>query len=89
MNVEHNEHSHRFEVKSDGAVALLQYRPSDNAIALLHTEVPPPLEGRGIASALATAAFEYARSHNLRVVVICPYVARWLEKHPDQRDLTA
>ena len=87
MNVEHNESAHRFEVRSEGKVAFLQYRPDKGAIALLHTKVPPPLEGRGIASSLATAAFDYARSHQLGVVVICPYVTKWLEKHPDQRDI--
>ena len=87
MNVEHNAKTHRFEIKSDGEVAFLEYRPEQGALALLHTKVPPALEGRGIASALATGAFDYARSHQLQVVVICPYVAKWLEKHPDQRDI--
>lgn len=87
MNVEHNEQTHRFEIKSEGEVAFLEYRPKDGEIALLHTRVPPPLEGRGLASSLATAAFDYARSHHLQVVVICPYVAKWLEKHADQRDI--
>ena len=87
MNAEHNQNTHRFEIKADGEVAFLEYRPEKGAIALVHTKVPPALEGRGIASALATAAFDYARSHQLKVVVICPYVGGWLQKHPDQRDI--
>jgi uncharacterized protein len=87
LNVEHNQSTHRFEVKSGGEVAFLEYRLEGGAIALLHTKVPPPLEGQGVASALASAAFDYARSHQLRVTVICPYVAKWLEKHPEHRDL--
>ena len=87
MNVEHNESAHRFEVNTGGETAFLEYGGGKGVITLLHTKVPPPLEGQGIASSLATAAFDYARSHQLKVVVVCPYVTKWLEKHPDQRDL--
>ena len=87
MAVADNPQQHRFEVAQDGATAFLSYRLDDGAIALVHTEVPEALEGKGIGSSLATAAFDYARSKKLRVVVICPFVGRWLERHPENQDL--
>ncbi|HJT15992.1 MAG TPA: GNAT family N-acetyltransferase [Thermoanaerobaculia bacterium] len=87
MNVENNLKHHQFEAHVEGDVAFLSYRMDGDTMVLEHTRVPKPLEGRGIASSLATAAFDYARSNHLRVVVVCPYVQSWLERHPEQRDL--
>ena len=86
-SVDNNVRDQRFEIRSDGDMAFLSYRPKDGAIALIHTEVPEALEGRGIGTTLAAGAFAYARSRQLRVEVICPFVARWLERHPEQRDI--
>lgn len=85
--VENNEHAKRFEIRSDGEVAFLTYRLEKDTIALTHTAVPEALEGRGYASALAAAGFDYARSHHLRVDVVCAFVAGWLGKHPEQLDI--
>jgi predicted GNAT family acetyltransferase len=87
MNVENNERLHRFEVVRAGDVAYLSYRIEDDVIVLVHTEVPHSLSGHGIAGALAQAAFDFARSRHLQVGVICPFVAKWLERHPEQRDI--
>jgi len=61
----------------------LEYRFYKTGIALMHTLVPPPLEGRGIASALAKYAFDYAKEHTMRVKVYCPFVAAFLKRHPE------
>ena len=53
-------------------------------LALIHTEVPEAPEGRGLASLLAKTALDYARSNDLTVVPICPFVRSYLEKHPDE-----
>ena len=87
MDVRNNERFHRFEIEGGGDVAFLTYRIDDGAIELIHAEVPQSLSGRGIAGSLAEAAFDFARSQHLQVVVICPYVARWLERHPEHGDV--
>jgi predicted GNAT family acetyltransferase len=45
------------------------------------------LRGRGVGEALAETAFAYARAQGMRVVPTCPYVQRWLAKHPEQGDV--
>jgi predicted GNAT family acetyltransferase len=53
----------------------------------MHTEVPESMEGRGVASALAKFAFEYAKEHGNAVKIYCPFVGTYLERHPEFRSL--
>jgi len=77
----------RFEAEIDGRVAFVEYRRRGNRIYLAHTEVPPALEGRGIGSALARHALEYARENALEVVPSCPFIAAYIRSHPAYADL--
>ncbi|MFV2064715.1 MAG: GNAT family N-acetyltransferase [Chloroflexota bacterium] len=71
----------------DALAAFVDYRLSDRWIALLHTEVLPGLEGQGVGSSVATAVFDDARSRGLKVIPKCPFIVRWLERHPEQHDV--
>jgi hypothetical protein len=73
----------QFEVRADGELAFLQYRFHDDMLWLMHTEVPKVLEGRGIASILARYGLEWAKENNIKVKVVCPFVAAFLKRHPD------
>ena len=77
----------RFEITDDAGVAVLSYHEGPHSIALIHTEVPPALEGRGYAGALARAALDYARAAGLKVSVLCPFVKSYIERHPEYRPL--
>jgi hypothetical protein len=77
----------RFEIERDGAVAYLEYSLSGNVLELIHTEVPEPLRGHGLASTLAETALAWAREKHLKVDVICPSVQAFLAKHPEHADL--
>ncbi len=88
VQVEHREKARRFTVRTDAGTAYLRYeRPDERTIDLKHTGVPEAAEGRGVGSALARAAFDYARAQGLRVVVTCPFVATWVKRHPEVRDV--
>ena len=56
---------------------------------LVHTGVPEESEGQGIAGKLARAAFAWARQDGMKLVVTCPFVRKWLERHPDEQDLVS
>jgi predicted GNAT family acetyltransferase len=73
----------QFELHTEGETGVLQYRFHDGLIWLMHTEVPKSLEGKGIASDLARYALEWARDHNKKVKVVCPFVAVFLKRHPE------
>lgn len=77
----------RFEVEVDGSVAYLEYTRGPSVLALLHTEVPGKLGGRGIASRLAAHAAALARTEGLRIEPTCPFQIGWLDRHPEHADL--
>jgi predicted GNAT family acetyltransferase len=77
----------RFELERDGHVASLQYTIAGHVLALLHSEIPEALRGSGVASTLAQTALDWARDHHMKVDVVCPFVAAFLESHPEYSDL--
>lgn len=90
VDVVNNEKAHRFEMRFAEGLAMLRYRyDSDGSLVLVHTEVPPALEGRGVAGHLARAALEFAKGRGLHVVPICPFVAAYIRKHPEYKPLVS
>ena len=60
-----------------------------DVVTFPHTEVFDEFEGQGLASELVTGALDDIRAQGKKVVATCPYVARFIEKHPDYADLLA
>ena len=87
--VVHNESVQRFEAKVDGLLCRCDYRMHGDTMMLVHTEVPPQLEGRGIASHLVRAAFDHARKSGMDVLPVCSYVRAWAQRHPEVQSLLA
>lgn len=79
----------RFEARVQGQLALCAYHRSGDLLVLHHTEVPPALQGQGLAAALVAAALQWAREQGLRVQPRCSYVAAYMRRHPDTHDLLA
>ncbi len=77
----------QFELERDGKVATLQYTIAGNVLALLHSEIPESMRGTGIASTLSKTALDWARQNNMKVDVVCPFVAGFLRTHPEYSDL--
>jgi predicted GNAT family acetyltransferase len=77
----------RFELDTDGHVAVAYYRLSPGVITFMHTEVPAELSGRGIGSALARGALDQVRAQGLKVVAQCPFIGAFMSKHPEYDDL--
>jgi NAD+ kinase len=80
----------RYEILLGGeVVGTLEYRRRGDYIELLDTEIEQTFSGRGLAGRLATAALEDARARATPVVVSCPFVTGYLERHPEYSDLLA
>lgn len=78
----------RFEILVDGKVAgFADYRLLPTKIIFTHTEVLPEHEGQGLAGKLVSHALQASADTGLRVVPSCPYVARYIERHPEFKDL--
>ncbi len=89
IEIRHNAAAKRFEATVDRLLCRCDYRMHGNTMMLVHTEVPPLLEGRGFASMLVRAAFDHAKQNGLDVLPVCSFVAAWARRHPDVETLLA
>ena len=79
----------RFQAVVEGATCVADYRLQGGVMLITHTEVPPRLQGRGIAAALLHAALAHAREHGLKVNPLCSYARDYMQRHPDTQELLA
>ena len=78
----------RYELLLDGDVAgFILYRRRPEAVALVHTDMSPRLEGRGLGAKLVAGALDDLRARGLHVVPICPFVRAFIDRHPGYADL--
>lgn len=78
---------HRFELEIGGLTAIADYHLKGKTIEFTHTEVPPPLEGKGVGARLVRFALDEARRQGYRVLPACPFVAVYIRRHPEYADL--
>ena len=69
------------------AAGFASYQVLDGRTFFVHTEIEPGHEGAGLGSILARAALDDVASRNGKVVPICPFIASWIDKHPDYQAL--
>jgi predicted GNAT family acetyltransferase len=83
LKIDNNAPASRFETAVNGGLAVLDYRIERGTIFLLHVEVPPGDQGRGIAGWLSRAALEFSRDSGFKVVARCPFIATYMRSHPE------
>jgi len=66
--------------------AAVYHRRGDRWI-FVHTETDPAFGGRGLGSTLAAQALADVERQGGQVVPLCPFIAGWLDKHPDRQHL--
>lgn len=82
-----NPEANQFEAHVDGRIAFVSYLRRGDTIFFTHTEVPKELEGRGIGGVLARGVLERARTEHWQVVPRCPFIAKYIERHPEYQPL--
>lgn len=83
MEIRHDSGKQRFTTAEDGYEAFADYRIYNDSLDIRHTIVPEQIGGRGIASALVKAAYDYALSQGLKPLATCRYAKVWLDRHPE------
>lgn len=80
---------HQYQLALDGKVAahIAYCMRGEGTIDLVHTEVEPEHEGKGLASRIAKFALDDARARGLKVIPSCSYIDGWVKKHPEYADL--
>jgi predicted GNAT family acetyltransferase len=85
-----NPSEHRFEGYVDGTLAgFVVYESQPEGLALVHTEVDDEFEGQGVGSALAAGVLDEIRRRGIVIVARCPFVSRYISRHPEYGDLVA
>jgi len=87
--VTHDAEHSRFTAETTFGEAVLEYMRDGKRIVFTHTGVPPEAEGQGIGAALAKAGLDFAHSEGLTVRPMCPFVAGYVERHPEYQGLVA
>ncbi|MER8087771.1 GNAT family N-acetyltransferase [Streptomyces sp. NPDC058316] len=80
---------HRYEILVDDKRAgLTAYRDRDDRRVFFHTEIDDAHAGQGLAGILVEQALIDVRASGMRIVPVCPYVAKFLKKHQEFADIT-
>ncbi|SFN05601.1 MULTISPECIES: GNAT family N-acetyltransferase [Actinomadura] len=78
----------RYEIRLDGELAgFAEYERGEGAVVFTHTEVDPAFEGKGVGGSLARGALDDVRAKGLSAVPLCPFIKKWIGRHPDYQDL--
>ncbi|MDP4185140.1 MAG: GNAT family N-acetyltransferase [Bacteroidota bacterium] len=87
LEITQNTKANKFETTVNGHTAYIEYEIYKEIIDLIFTFVPQALEGKGIASALAKYALNYARDNHLKVRPFCHFVKLYIDRHKEYQDL--
>jgi predicted GNAT family acetyltransferase/glutaredoxin len=88
--VVHVPEASRYELRLGGhLIGFAAYRRRDGRIAFTHTEVEESREGQGFGSQLAAEALAEAARQGLEIVPLCPFIAHYIERHPEYEQLVA
>ena len=78
-----------FYVESDGKVEaeMVYHMTTPNKMVIEHTEVDDELRGQNVGYELVHAAVEYARQHQIKITVWCPFAKKVFDKKADWGDV--
>ena len=59
----------------------------DHQFIIDHTEVSDKLAGKGVGKQLVNAAVSFARSNGHKIIAVCPFAKKILERSDEYRDV--
>lgn len=71
----------------ESATAKIEYEIRSNELIIMHTEVSEIHKGQGIGKLLVKEVIDFARKQNLRVLPICQFAKKEIEKNEEYQDL--
>ena len=78
-----NEAENRYEMSFENTISFIEYEKEGDNISLLHTEVNPSLEGRGVGTAIVEKVLKAIEEKGLQLIPLCPFVVAYIKRHPD------
>lgn len=91
MEIKRTENGHKgqFTAYLDGEQAgLMTYTWAGNSKFIIdHTEADPKFSGKGVGKNLVVAGVAYARERNVKIVPLCPFAKKVIERNSDLQDV--
>ncbi|MEU8760297.1 GNAT family N-acetyltransferase [Streptomyces sp. NPDC048659] len=88
LTIRDDREKHRLEAFDDGeyagVVVYFALAGEPHALVAVHTVVEATHEGKGVAGALVREFYRIAAAEGVPVVPLCPYAAKWAERHPEE-----
>ena len=90
LEVVDNPDRSRYELRDDGhLVGFTEYHERGGVLVFPHTVITERKRGEGRGAKLVQGALDDARRRGWRIVAQCPFVADFVEDHPEYADLVA
>ena len=90
IHVVDNPEQQRYELwQGDSLAGFIEYRLRDDVVAMMHTEIDPKLQTKGLGTRLVADALADTRARGRTVRPYCPFVAAYIREHPEYEDLVA
>jgi predicted GNAT family acetyltransferase len=86
ITIRHNPDRSRFEVlDGDSVIGRAAYvdRDAEGQRIFYHTVINDDYVGQGLAGRLAAQALDQTVAAGLTIVPVCPYIKKYLQKHPE------
>lgn len=78
----------RYVLSADGRkIGMAEFVLDEGRVLFTHTEISKDAGGGGLGTLLVREALADVRERGLTVVPLCPFVAAYLRRHPDEADL--
>lgn len=88
IEISDNPDSDRYEVRSGGQlIGRADYHRDGDRVVMPHTQIDPAYGGQGLGGQMVRYALDDIRRQGCKVVPACPFVADYLDKHPEYADL--
>ena len=65
----------------------MRYKIKDEVMSITSTNTDPSLRNQGLAARLLKHVVDYARTHQLKIKPVCPYVVHKFETTPQYQDI--
>jgi uncharacterized protein len=89
LTVRDNAEQSRYEASDESGVVagFAEYDDLDGVRVFTHTEVDDAFSGQGVGSGLARGALDDVRARGLQMRPKCPFIRKFVERHPEYADL--
>jgi predicted GNAT family acetyltransferase len=77
------------QVEGETLARLTYTQPAADTMIMDHTEVDDELRGKNVGYLMVQNAVQYARSHHMKILPLCPFVKSVFDKKPEYHDVLA